>query len=85
MCADTDRKLYAERLAAFETALAATAKDYVALCEEKRRQAERDRAEADENSRGVSHSSNTDAPRTNKQCLSCKRGRQRFVQRTSTT
>jgi hypothetical protein len=50
----------------------ATAKDYVALCEEKRRQAERDRAEADENSRRVSHSSNTDAPRTNKQCLSCK-------------
>jgi len=66
---DARRAMYAERLAAFETALAATAKDYVALCDEKRRQAERDRAEADENSRRVSHSSNTDAPRTNKQRL----------------
>jgi actin-like ATPase involved in cell morphogenesis len=63
------RDLYAQRLAAFEAALARSAPEYVALCEEKRKAAERDRAEAEENARRVAHSSNTNAPRTNKQRL----------------
>jgi len=63
------RELYTQRLVAFESALAAAAPAYVALCDEKRKQAERDRAEAEANSRRVAHSSNTDAPRTNKQRL----------------
>jgi tetratricopeptide (TPR) repeat protein len=63
------RELYAARLAAFDAALAREAPAYVALCEEKRKQAELDRAEAEENARRVAHSSNTSAPRTNKQRL----------------
>jgi tetratricopeptide (TPR) repeat protein len=63
------RELYVARLAAFDAALAREAPAYVALCEEKRKQAELDRAEAEENARRVAHSSNTNAPRTNKQRL----------------